>query len=194
MLIIKHFLMRIFSVLLSFIAILELLFPQTVIATQKINTENTKNKNKIETKKIIKIPYNYPNYKPLKILSEDEITRNLILARRVRGNQSKYQNYYSTKNRKKIFIANLSAYTASADECGKSDGITASGVKVKEKRTLACPPQYVFGTKIKIKGMGVYVCEDRGGAIKGNRFDIYMKTKKQAFSFGRRYLEVQIIS
>src|SRR4030042_3923962 len=27
------------------------------------------------------------------------------------------------------FIANASAYTAAADECGKSDGITASGAK-----------------------------------------------------------------
>lgn len=94
---------------------------------------------------------------------------------------------------KKSFIANASAYTASADECGKSDGITASGAKVRSNHTLACPRQYSFGTKIRIEGMGIYVCEDRGGAIKGNHFDIYMTTKKEAFAFGRRNLLATVI-
>ena len=92
------------------------------------------------------------------------------------------------------FVINASAYTAAADECGgKSDGITASGLKVEEKRTLACPPSYPFGTKVKIDGMGEFRCEDRGGAIKGNKFDIYMETKKEAFSFGRRNLVAEVI-
>ena len=92
------------------------------------------------------------------------------------------------------FTINASAYTASADECGKSDGITASGNKVKENYTLACPREYAFGTKIHIEGMGTYVCEDRGGAIKGNKFDIYMETKSEAFAFGRRNLVAYVIS
>jgi 3D (Asp-Asp-Asp) domain-containing protein len=91
------------------------------------------------------------------------------------------------------FTINASAYTAAADECGKSDGITASGRKVAENRTLACPPGYTFGTKIEIDGMGTYVCEDRGGAIKGNHFDIYVQTKKQAFAFGRRNLIARVV-
>ena len=91
------------------------------------------------------------------------------------------------------FVMNASAYTAAADECGKSDGITASGLKVEEKRTLACPPAYPFGARVKIEGMGEFRCEDRGGAIKGNKFDIYMETKKEAFSFGRRNLVAEVI-
>jgi 3D (Asp-Asp-Asp) domain-containing protein len=91
------------------------------------------------------------------------------------------------------FIVNASAYTSAADECGKSDGITASGLMVQEKRTLACPPQYPFGTKLKIEGFGTYTCEDRGGVIKGNKFDIYVETKSEAFAFGRRNLEAEVI-
>lgn len=91
------------------------------------------------------------------------------------------------------FIINASAYTAAADECGKSDGVTASGLKVAEKRTLACPPALPFGTKIAIEGMGEYRCEDRGGAIKSNHIDIYMQTKGEAFAFGRRNLTAQVI-
>ncbi len=91
------------------------------------------------------------------------------------------------------FIINASAYTAAADECGKSDGVTSSGLKVQEKRTLACPPNLPFGSKIAIEGMGEYRCEDRGGAIKGNHIDIYVQTKSEAFAFGRRNLTAQVI-
>lgn len=91
------------------------------------------------------------------------------------------------------FPVNASAYTAAADECGKSDGITASGLKVSEGRTLACPPEYPFGARIRIEGVGVLTCEDRGGAIKGNRFDIYMQTKTDAFTFGRQHLLAEVV-
>lgn len=91
------------------------------------------------------------------------------------------------------FEINASAYTAAADECGKSDGVTASGLRVTENRTLACPPSYPFGAKIRIEGFGVYRCEDRGGAIKGNKFDIYMETKGEAFAFGRRNLLAEVV-
>ena len=130
------------------------------------------------------IPRNFPGYDPVK--TSQDLKREAILAR--------------FKNRlekavlpKEKFVINASAYTAAADECGKSDGITASGVKVKEKRTLACPPAFPFGTKINIEGHGTYVCEDRGGAIKGNHFDIYMQTKKEAFTFGRRNLLAEVV-
>lgn len=130
------------------------------------------------------VPYNFPGYEPVK--SADEIKREKMLARY----KAKIENAVFPKGQ---FTINASAYTAAADECGKSDGITASGLKVKEKHTLACPPQFPLGTKVKIDGYGTYVCEDRGGAIKGNHFDIYMQTKSQAFAFGRRNLLAEVI-
>jgi 3D (Asp-Asp-Asp) domain-containing protein len=98
-----------------------------------------------------------------------------------------------SKMSKGSFVVNASAYTAAADECGKSDGITASGKMVQANHTLACPRQYALGTKIAIDGMGTFVCDDRGGAIKGNHFDIYMQTKKEAFAFGRRNLVAMVV-
>lgn len=94
----------------------------------------------------------------------------------------------------KKFTINASAYTAASDECGKSDGVTSSGLMVEEGRTLACPSSYPFGTLIKIEGVGVLRCEDRGGAIKGNHFDIYMEKKQDAFAFGRQHLGAEILS
>lgn len=120
--------------------------------------------------------------------SEEELKNDKILAKWKEKQEKMWENLPEEK-----FIINASAYTAAADECGKSDGITASGIKVKEKRTLACPPAFPFGTKIQIEGVGTLVCEDRGGAIKGNHFDIYVKTKKEAFAFGRQNLLAEVV-
>jgi len=106
---------------------------------------------------------------------------------------SAYKKTYYKEPIPEKFTINASAYTAAADECGKNDGITASGNKVTENRTLACPSNYEFGTEIHIEGMGTYICEDRGGAIKGNHFDIYMETKDEAFAFGRKNLIAYVI-
>jgi 3D (Asp-Asp-Asp) domain-containing protein len=156
--------------------------------TEFIVAENIKIENgKIVNKNLENIPYNNDSYVAVK--SEEEAKRDEKLSK-----WEAKQNYLKSNLPKEKFTGNFSAYTAAADECGKSDGITASGVKVKVERTLACPPQYPFGTKVKIKGVGTLVCEDRGGAIKGNHFDIYVETKKEAFAFGRRHLEAEVIN
>lgn len=104
--------------------------------------------------------------------------------------------------RKMIF--EVTAYTLREEECGKSPddpyyGITASGKKVKAWHTVAAPKEIPFGTKIYIPyfkdkpNKGIFVIEDRGGAIKGNRLDVYMESLSEALEFGRRKLEVYIL-
>lgn len=129
-------------------------------------------------------PYNFEGYVPVK--TKEELKREMILSKF--EEKRKKASYPQGK-----FIINASAYTAAADECGKSDGITASGLKVKVKETIACPREFPFGTKLNIEGMGTYICQDRGGAIKGNHIDIYMETKKEAFAFGRKNLLAEVI-
>lgn len=88
-------------------------------------------------------------------------------------------------------FANISAYTASVDECGKSDGITASGAKAKPHHTIACD-HLPFGTTVFIDGLP-YVVEDRFGGGYTDRLDIYMETKEEAFEFGRQWKIVEIL-
>lgn len=121
--------------------------------------------------------------------SKEEVKNEAILNRW----KSKQTQKWKSLEYGKEFVINASAYTAAADECGWNTGITSSGIVVEKSRTLACPPEYPFGTKIEIDGYGTYRCEDRGGAIKGNHFDIYMETKADAFKFGRRNLIAQIV-
>ena len=39
----------------------------------------------------------------------------------------------------------------------------------------------------------MYTVEDRGGAIKGNKIDIYMDSHSQALAWGVKYLPVQVV-
>ena len=87
------------------------------------------------------------------------------------------------------FVAEVTAYTASDDECGKHDGITASGTHATQRRTIAVPSWIPFGTIVTIDGHK-YVAEDHGGDIQNNRIDIYMDNKRDADEFGRKYMEV----
>ncbi|PEF88567.1 hypothetical protein CN939_19595 [Bacillus thuringiensis] len=80
--------------------------------------------------------------------------------------------------------------TAYGADCKGCEGKTASGTDYTQGRTLACPPQYKFGTKIAIPDLGgTYICEDRGGAIQGNTFDMFHGSSEAAtLSFGVKYV------
>ncbi|WP_214658709.1 3D domain-containing protein [Candidatus Formimonas warabiya] len=86
-------------------------------------------------------------------------------------------------------IFEATAYCSCKKCCGKSDGITKSGVKV-HKGTLAVDPKVIpLGTKVYIEGMGWFVAEDTGN-FRGNRIDIYMETHEKALQFGRKNVKV----
>ena len=96
---------------------------------------------------------------------------------------------------------NASAYTASTCDKKPTDkgyGITASGAKVKSWYTVAAGKAYPMGTVIYIPALknkpngGWFVVQDRGGAIKNNKLDIYMSTYNECIQFGRKNLECYI--
>ena len=87
----------------------------------------------------------------------------------------------------------VTAYCACMQCCGKTNGITASGTQATANRTIAAPRTFSFGTKVVINGV-TYTVEDRGGAIQGNRIDVYMDTHSQALSWGVRYLYVEVLN
>ena len=87
----------------------------------------------------------------------------------------------------------LTAYCACAKCCGKSDGITATGTKATQGRTIAVDPKVIpYGTEVIINGH-TYVAEDCGGSIKSNRIDIYFDSHKEALKFGVQYADVYIV-
>lgn len=67
--------------------------------------------------------------------------------------------------------------------------ITASGSKVQPNRTIATDKSIPFGTQVLIEGFDdVFIVEDRGGKIKGNRIDVCFATQKEALEFGKKKL------
>ena len=86
----------------------------------------------------------------------------------------------------------LTAYCPCMQCCGKTDGITASGTKATEGRTIAVDPNVIpFGTEVIINGH-TYIAEDKGGAIKDNRIDVYFDSHQDALEFGVQYADVLI--
>lgn len=90
-------------------------------------------------------------------------------------------------------VYKVTAYCACMQCCGKTNGITASGTHATANRTIAAPGTFPFGTKVVINGI-TYTVEDRGGAIQGNRIDIYMDTHSEALQWGVRYLDVEVLN
>lgn len=84
------------------------------------------------------------------------------------------------------------AYCSCEKCCGKNDGITATGVKAKENHTVAADPSVLpYGTEI-LCGMGEFVVEDCGGAIKGNRVDFFFDSHEEAVNFGRQEFTIWV--
>ena len=76
----------------------------------------------------------------------------------------------------------------------KKVGVTASGTKAKPGKTIAADVAvFPFGTRLKVPGYGTGVVEDRGGAIQGNRIDLFFRTHQQALDWGRRRVQVEVI-
>lgn len=86
----------------------------------------------------------------------------------------------------------VTAYCSCSKCCGKKTGRTASGTKATAGRTVAASSQFKFGTKLNINGK-TYVVEDRGGAVKGNKIDVYMNSHAAALAWGVKYLPVEVV-
>ena len=88
-------------------------------------------------------------------------------------------------------IYKITAYCPCSKCCGKSNGITASGTKATAGRTVAASGKFALGTKLNINGH-IYTVEDRGGAINGNKIDIFVNSHSEALAWGVRYLPVSV--
>lgn len=88
-------------------------------------------------------------------------------------------------------VYKITAYCPCAKCCGKTNGITAMGTHATAGRTVAAPSKFAFGTKLNINGH-TYTVEDRGGAITGNKIDLFVNTHAEALAWGVRYLPVSV--
>ncbi|MCL2082341.1 MAG: 3D domain-containing protein [Oscillospiraceae bacterium] len=95
----------------------------------------------------------------------------------------------------KVIEVTCSAYTTE----GKSRKLNASG-KIARKGTIAVDPRVVpLGSRVYVKSSngtwiyGTAVAEDTGGAIKGNKIDLFFNTRAECIRFGIRKAHMYIL-
>lgn len=76
------------------------------------------------------------------------------------------------------------------------DTITSTGVKPIVGRTIAVDPKVIpYGTKVYIPQLNkVFIAEDCGSAIKGNRIDIFMNTYDECMNWGYKDITIIILN
>lgn len=89
--------------------------------------------------------------------------------------------------------ARATAYTADLNF-----GITASGTRTKRNAngysSIAVDPRVIpLGTKLYVQGYGYGIAEDTGGAIKGNRVDLFFTSETECNTWGVKSVDVYIL-
>lgn len=74
----------------------------------------------------------------------------------------------------------------------KEIGVTASGTKARYGTIAADTSVLPFGTVIEVPGYGYGRVEDRGGAIKGSRLDLWFPSHEAALKWGRKKIKVRV--
>ncbi len=104
----------------------------------------------------------------------------------------KMENSYTTPSGENFVYKKMMNVTATAyNESGTYP--TASGTYPK-RGTIAVDPKVIpMGTLMYVEGYGFGRAEDTGGAIKGNKIDVYMNSNREAYQWGRKQVRIFII-
>lgn len=87
------------------------------------------------------------------------------------------------------------AYTAYCNGCS---GVTATGINLRanpNQKVIAVDPKVIpLGTKVWVEGYGEAIAGDTGGAIKGNRIDVFIPNKSRALQWGSKTVKVKVLN
>ncbi|HET7628723.1 MAG TPA: peptidoglycan-binding protein [Bacillales bacterium] len=94
----------------------------------------------------------------------------------------------------KVLYVESTAYTAN---CAGCSGITATGINLLENpgaKVIAVDPDVIpLGSTVWVEGYGYAVAGDTGGAIDGNRIDVFFADRSDALNWGRKEVKVKIV-
>ena len=70
---------------------------------------------------------------------------------------------------------------------------TFTGV-MPQRGTIAVDPNVIpLGQEVYVEGYGYAIAQDTGGAIRGNKIDVFKDTREEAINWGRRNVRVYIL-
>lgn len=149
------------------------------VAAEQANADST-----IEMKEAESVPEN----------ETEEATEDEVVTLEAEEEVNSTAESESSQPNGKTISVEATAYTAYCSGCS---GITATGIDLKAnpyEKVIAVDPNVIpLGTKVFVEGYGHAVAADTGGAIKGNKIDIHVPTKDQAYNWGRKVVEVTIL-
>ena len=97
-----------------------------------------------------------------------------------------------------IMKVEATGYTAGYESTGKRPGdpgygITSTGAKAQRGVVAVDPKVIPYGTYMYVPGYGYGIALDTGGAIKGNKIDLFFDTVEEANNWGRRWITIQFL-
>ncbi|WP_087973706.1 3D domain-containing protein [Oceanobacillus rekensis] len=121
--------------------------------------------------------------------SSEESTVNTAAAK-----SEKVDNNSEQASEGKTISVSATAYTAKCDGCS---GVTYTGVDLNKDpnaKVIAVDPNVIpLGSKVYVEGYGHAIAADIGSAIKGNKIDLHVPTKDEAFAWGVQTVNVTIV-
>ena len=95
---------------------------------------------------------------------------------------------------RRVITMSATAYTAAPSENGGNrSGRTSLGLKIGHGVVAVDPRVIPLGTRLYIEGYGHAVAADTGSAIKGQRIDLGVNTRRESNRIGRRKVKVHIL-
>lgn len=95
----------------------------------------------------------------------------------------------------KALTVTATAYTANCNGCS---GITATGINLKanpNQKVIAVDPSVIpLGSKVYVEGYGTAIAGDTGGAIKGNKIDVFVPSHSDAVNFGVKTVKIKVLN
>jgi len=70
---------------------------------------------------------------------------------------------------------------------------TATGVEPREGLIAVDPKVIAMGSKVYVQGYGYAIAADTGGAIRGNRIDVFFPTLRQCIDWGRKSVHIYVL-
>lgn len=101
----------------------------------------------------------------------------------------------STSETNRTITVSATAYTAYCPGCS---GVTYTGIDLRANpnaKVIAVDPDVIpLGSRVYVEGYGEAIAGDIGGAINGHDIDVFVSNKSEALQWGRKDVQVTILS
>jgi 3D (Asp-Asp-Asp) domain-containing protein len=93
-----------------------------------------------------------------------------------------------------VITVEATAYTASCEGCS---GVTSTGIDLQanpDAKVISVDPSVIpLGSKVHVEGYGYATAADTGGAIQGNKIDVFIPDYTDAVQWGKKQVKVKLL-